>query len=251
MVTSCLICLGSCFWRGGFIVHCAGLYLQITHTRYVHNVVIQGFKYVLKGQQGAFFVGDPASVTPNDFDSFVDVFLPTANATTLAALQTLYPPVPHTDKLGTWQRVVDFTSDVMFTCNAQFLASSLSEQSKTYRYVFSVGSAVHGSDVAFTFYTGENNTTSTTSKAKQDFDISGIVSPEQAEQVAFDMQSMIMNFVLSGRPQIESFGHMDLPSYEEGDRATLVFNASRLYTVYDDPWKNERCDWWQQGWFAN
>jgi carboxylesterase type B len=243
----------------GSIVHYVALYRQITRTKYVPIKVIVWFHTLLTAsKQGGYFVGDPASVTPDDFESFVDVFLPTANVTTLATLRKLYPPVPDTDKLGNWQRVVDFISDVMFTCNAQFLASTStmfsSEEHAAYRYVFGVGSAVHGSDVPFTFYTGNNNSNTTASKEarqKNQDDNSGIVSPDQAVQVAFDMQTMIMNFVHSGRPQIESFGYMDLPPYQEGDRAALVFNASRLYTIYSDPWKNARCDWWQQGWFAN
>ena len=198
------------------------------------------------------YIPDPDSVAPGDFDSFVGVFLPTANQTTLNTLQTLYPPVPETDKLGNWRRVTDFISDVLFTCNAQFLASTtFSPQGPmTYRYVFGVGSAIHGSDVDFTFYSGNNNSNKTSSLGDNS-NSTGIISANKAEQVAFDMQTMITNFVLYGRPKVESFGNMQLPHYEGDDRATFVFNGTRLYTVLSDPWKNACCDWWQLGLFAD
>lgn len=68
-------------------------------------------------------------------------------------------------------------------------------------------------------------------------------SKDQAEQVAFDMQTMITNFVLYGHPKIESFDNIQLSRYAGDDRATFVFNGTRLYTVLSDPWKNARCDW--------
>jgi carboxylesterase type B len=82
-------------------------------------------------------------------------------------------------------------------------------------------------------------------------DIDGDV-PQQVQQVAIDMQTMITHFVVHGHPQIESFGGMKLPTYSRpGDRATLVFNATRSYTLESDPWKSARCDWWQKGLFVD
>lgn len=159
--------------------------------------------------------------------------------------------MPETDKLGNWRRVTDFISDVLFTCNAQLLASTgFSPQGPTtYRYVFGVGSAIHGSDIDFTFYSGDNS--NKTSSLGNTSNSTGIISADQAEQVAFDMQTMITSFVLYGHPKVESFDSMQLPRYKEDDRTTFVFNGTRLYTVSSDPWKNARCDWWQLGIFAD
>lgn len=216
--------------------------------------------------QGGFFVGGPETISPGDFDSFVNVFLPTASQATINALYRLYPPVPADDKLGNWLRLTDFIGDVLFNCNAEFLASTrfapaLEKQDtgdeknvpatvKTYRYVFAVGSAIHGSDVDFTFYNGSSGNNYTNKTGNEDTTQAGDITVQDAKRVAFDMQRMITNFVVYGRPQIESFDNLTLPLYRPEERGTLVFNDTNLYTLESDPWKSARCDWWQTGSFA-
>ena len=91
--------------------------------------------------QGGLYTGPSESFPGDEFDSFLETLLPQASNAARANITQLYPPAAAGDTLGDWERTTDFISDLMFTCNARYLARTFSNGS-SYRYIFGDGSLI-------------------------------------------------------------------------------------------------------------
>lgn len=111
-----------------------------------------------------------------------------------------------------------------FTCNTNFLNRAFKNQ--TYAYEFQVPPALHGQDVAYTFYHGQGTNLSI-----------GLFAP-----VAQIFQAYLVNFAQTGNPNGRG-----LPNFPmQGNNATLLgINATYIRTQRDDT-ANPRCAWWQK-----
>lgn len=144
-------------------------------------------------------------------------------------IDVLYPPI-YNGSYGytnSVERVSLTIADVVFQCNADYLNRAFRNQ--TYGYLFSVPPALHGQDVAYTFFSGKN--------------ASGVANVT----VALAMQEYITSFVETGVPK-SSLG----PVFEKhGTRNRLLELGDSGISVISDPTANARCRWWQTGKYYN
>lgn len=165
--------------------------------------------YVNSDTTFAEFIGSkmsPSKATTADLEYIANTFYPSQN----------YP-----DQIS---RTSSAIAEMIFTCNTFYLDTAFNN--RTYSYLFAVPPAYHGSDVAFTYYTGAT--------------AQGLLDPQVA--VAIAMQKYFLNFARSGNPNGDG-----LAKWEEfGSVANmLVFNTSGIVTRVDDT-ANERCKYWQE-----
>lgn len=108
-----------------------------------------------------------------------------------------------------------------FSCYMLYLNRAF--QYRTYSYEFSIAPALHGDDIAYTFY----NATAT-----------GSVDQE----VVTAIQDYILNFVRSGDPSQDS----QVPPFPRHDvlNEVMDLNRSHIYPIADIT-NNPRCAWWQ------
>ncbi|KAF6235654.1 hypothetical protein HO173_006337 [Letharia columbiana] len=139
----------------------------------------------------------------------------------------LYPPTMpgtlgttgYSDETG---RVDLIISESTFTCNTFYLDKAFGNQ--TYAYQFSVPPALHGQDVAYTFFNGPS---------------SSVVSVP----IAVALQEYITSFAINGgQPSGPS-----LPMFPIYSNASDIIdlNATSITEIMD-PIANSRCDWWQK-----
>lgn len=139
-------------------------------------------------------------------------------------VNTLYPPIldgtqsqEYTSQVA---RAAAQISELVFSCNTFYLDKAFDNQ--TYSYYFTVSPAIHGSDVAYTYYNGPN----------------AMVVDDHA---ALTLQRYITNFVAKGDPNGD--GVAEFPVY--GDDAT-VLELSVTTMTRRDTVANARCNWWQK-----
>jgi len=171
----------------------------------------------------AYFV-DPSAVSKSDIIAGIHSQLPDAQPSIVDYItNTLYPYIFNTSLYADPWQLRDLSSaEVSFTCNTRFLASEFSN--RTWAYRFSIPPAVHGQDVAWTYYN------------------SSLPSPQIDPGIAAMMQAYITEFAVSGNPNRK--GLPEFPVY--GSKATLLdFNVTGVALVGDDT-DNERCAWWQK-----
>jgi acetylcholinesterase len=174
--------------------------------------------------EGALFT--PPYITTNDgVTAQLNSAFPGAPQSTINTItQTLYPPVfngsyPYTTQ---YQRASLITSEAIFTCNTRYLATAL--DNKPYSYLFAVPPALHGQDVAYTYYTG------------------GALSSSVANRtVAIALQDFITSFAEEGAPEAPGVRHFNMYG---PDAAVLKLNISGIDQVHDSN-ANKRCDFWQ------
>ncbi|KAJ5606617.1 hypothetical protein N7510_009398 [Penicillium lagena] len=140
--------------------------------------------------------------------------------------QVLYPPIYD----GTYgytnaiQRDAFLVSELIFTCNTDYINRAFHNQ--TYAYEFSIPPALHGEDVAYTFYSdGAGASDSTVTNVT----------------VAMVMQDWFTSFVQSGAPN-SSLAPM---FHRHGRRGQLMNIASHSIYPMRDPTNNPRCRFWQ------
>lgn len=145
-------------------------------------------------------------------------------------VNVLYPPVydgshGYKDITG---RASLLATEVLFTCNTNFLARAYANQ--MYAYRFDILPALHGEDVPYIFYADtplENNPAQ------------GVTN----RTVAHAMQEFITSFAIDLKPTSKTWGS-SIPQY--GAAAGIVnLNASGISVRMDDA-ANPRCDWWQK-----
>ncbi|KAL9118166.1 MAG: hypothetical protein Q9187_005294, partial [Circinaria calcarea] len=173
--------------------------------------------------EGLIFI-DPAIMNSTDFAEYLAISFPDASAGTLNYIETvLYPPVfdgsfGYTSEI---QRANLVLSESTFTCTTNYLNRAF--RNNTFAYQFSVGPALHGQDVPYTFFNGPNPE---------------VLNP----QIALALQDYITSFVQTGIPS--GVGLPKFPMFG-GASLNINFNTTGI-SVITDPTSNPRCRWWQK-----
>ncbi|PKY04975.1 carboxylesterase family protein [Aspergillus campestris IBT 28561] len=151
----------------------------------------------------------PEIKKPVEFAEFVRRTIPDASKDTVQQIRALYPQ-PDSEI----QDVVnDWTTDVVYGCNAQGLAEAYA--SKTQRCVFNVPPAVHSQDLNYIFFADKKTT------------------PVEDMSLAKEIQPRTLDFY-HGRDDGE------WPVY--GNQSTTVNVAAKGFQKQVDPWgKNPSC----------
>lgn len=168
-----------------------------------------------------------------EFAELVATFFPAldSNAQALEYItNVLYPPIfdgsqamNYTNQIG---RVAALVSELVFTCNTFYLDKAYNNE--TYSYFFTVPPALHGNDVAYTYYNGNGSAAGTQ-----------VIAP----QIAIALQEYITHFAETGNPSEQGVPYF--PMY--GNNATIQnLNITGIREGVD-PTANYRCDWWQKG----
>lgn len=181
--------------------------------------------------EGSRFVPNTLVTNESSYTAFFESLFRqplTSSPTALHRLtQELYPPVFDGSQGYTTQTERNnlTIADATFVCNARFMDLALFTP-PTYAYVFSVPPAVHGADLAYTFY---------------DFgDIPGINTT-----LAVIMQDYISRFAETGQPNAPS-----LPFFPPARPGTTVQNLGNegVGPTLDEGGirqLSERCQFWQ------
>lgn len=140
----------------------------------------------------------------------------------------LYPPVfdgtyGYTSQI---QRTALTVSEISFTCNTRFLDLAYGRQ--TYSYFFTVPPALHGEDIAYTYFNGDTSTPD-----------DGL--PVNAK-IATALQDYLTSFAMTGNPNEK--GVPLFPMYGTGSEVVVI--GENLGAVQTDSVANSRCDWWQK-----
>jgi carboxylesterase type B len=145
----------------------------------------------------------------------------------------LYPPVFNTSLYANqYERANLITSEAIFTCNTYFLSRGFHNQ--TYSYLFAVPPALHGQDVAYTYYEGSGI-------SKSPLGVKNVT-------VALALQDFITSFAIEGRPDAAEEGIKEFRMYGP-DASVLKLNVSGIAEVRDSN-ANMRCDWWQKALYS-
>jgi carboxylesterase type B len=178
------------------------------------------------------FTPPPYSGTDEDIKAFYASHYPSAPSATLNyIIDTLYPAIydgsqPYTTPID---RSILITGDRLFTCNINYATEAYNN--RTYNYEFEVPPALHGDDLAYTFFNSQEPASANP------------VSPGLAKK----MQQYFANFITHGDPN--GSGLPEFPMQSQGG-TQMGFNVSENFephlTLQRDPTINSRCDWWQK-----
>lgn len=137
----------------------------------------------------------------------------------------LYPPVfdgsqaqNYTDQIA---RGAALTSELVFTCNTFYMNKAYGNN--TYAYYFTVPPALHGDDIAYTYFNGPSE------------DV-------QSDPIAIALQEYITHFAATGNPNQPGVPYF--PIYSK-NATVQELGISGIEQVMD-PTANQRCDWWQK-----
>jgi carboxylesterase type B len=192
--------------------------------RFYHNIeVMNGHN----ADEGLEFTPPTAQTEAGIRQSIEENIHGITNETVNYILNVLYPPVfdgsyGYKDSVG---RAALMDSDFAFQCNTDYLNRAFNN--RTYSYEFSIPPALHGQDVAYTFFNGTAN--------------SGV----QNETVAYAMQDYFTSFATKGKPA-SSLGPV-FPQH--GNAAKMVNFGLSSISVTTDPTANARCRWWQHAYY--
>lgn len=128
------------------------------------------------------------------------------------------------------QRAEQITAEFTIVCNSYYLAKTFGPHN-AWKYQFSVPPGLHGEDIEYTFFNGDETT--------QDVG-GGIVNAA----VAGVLQDYIVSFAETGQPR--SKGVPRFPDYGNGLGKVLDLNVTGLGTVLPDVNDNVRCKYWQE-----
>ena len=167
---------------------------------------------------------NPAITNSTALEDFLNSFLPDITPSIVKYIDAvLYPPIfdGSYGYTSQYQRAVQIVSEGAFTCNTNYL--DLAFENGTYAYQWSVGTAIHGSDVPSTFFRGPNP---------------AVLN----DTIAVALQEYLTSFAQTGAPS--GPGIPTFPLY--GSASEIVnFNTSRISYI-TDPTQNARCNWWQK-----
>jgi carboxylesterase type B len=179
--------------------------------------------------EGLIFT-DPAIQNNTAFEAYLRRTFPTISTASLKYISTvLYPPVfdgsqGYTDQTG---RVSLLIAEMTFVCNTFYVHTGF--KNDTYGYRFNVFPGVHAADLPYTFYQDSGPTQGVTNTT-----------------VALALQSFETSFAQTGQPKWK--GLANFPKY--GPNAQIIdLTETGIYQIRDDA-ANQRCRWWQQGFFA-
>ncbi|KIV90404.1 hypothetical protein PV10_07714 [Exophiala mesophila] len=122
------------------------------------------------------------------------------------------------------ERTLLIVQEGSFVCNNDYLNRGFDNQ--TYSYMFQVPPALHGQDVAYTFYDGQGSNLAL-----------GLLAP-----VAQVFQAILVNFAKNGDPN--GPGVPNFPIY--GENATMLAINVTYIEPRPDNTANPRCAWWQK-----
>ncbi|KAK5125192.1 hypothetical protein LTR85_000868 [Meristemomyces frigidus] len=162
------------------------------------------------------------------FTTMVEEFTPTIGAWPSVIeyiTEVLYPPnfdgsqaQGYTNQIA---RAAALVSEAIFTCNTFYLDKAYGNN--TFAYLFSVPPALHGFDIAYTYYSGNNASVQSTS-------------------VAIALQEYITHFAETGSPNEAGVPYFNM----YGANATVQdLNITGISEMMD-PTANQRCNWWQK-----
>ncbi|KAH6603105.1 acetylcholinesterase precursor [Trichoderma cornu-damae] len=114
-------------------------------------------------------------------------------------------------------RTSKFKADALINCNFYFLATAYTN---TYAYRFAIEPALHGNDVAYTYYNGPS-------------------SDVTAPAMALKMQSYITNFIRTGSPNDSNLPSFDIYG-KEGQ--VIVIDSVDIYKATDGSMETQ-CSW--------
>ena len=124
------------------------------------------------------------------------------------------------------ERVAVAISELIFECNTDYL--NLAFQNQTYAYEFSVPPALHGDDVAYTFFTSSGNAT------VDDQSVANVT-------VAMVMQDYFTSFAQCGAPK----SPLGPKFMRYGAEGMLLNLGNNTIQPMRDPTNNPRCRFWQ------
>lgn len=175
--------------------------------------------------EGAYFT--PPYVTSNDalVAQLNSAFPYTPQQSIDYITKVLYPPVfdgtyPYRTQ---FQRADLIVSESIFTCNTRYL--DLAYNNKTYSYLFAVPPALHGQDVAYSYYTGGPPSSSVTNTT-----------------IAVALQQFITSFAETGKPVARGIRPFNMYG---PNASVLKLNVTGVEEVRDSN-ANARCAWWQK-----
>ncbi|KAF2214415.1 hypothetical protein CERZMDRAFT_110727 [Cercospora zeae-maydis SCOH1-5] len=172
--------------------------------------------------EGILFI-DPLISNSTAFEASIDTIQPSIKAFPIYKnylVNTLYPADAYP---STYERSAAVVADSAFVCNTFYLDKAFNNQ--TYAYFFVVPPALHGTDIAYTFYND-----------------GGVSSSVINVDVAIALQEYITHFAEFGSPS--ETGVPQFPIYGK-DATVTVLNVTSI-TQAVDPAANERCNWWQK-----
>lgn len=163
-------------------------------------------------------------MTIDNFNGYLTSLVPNITSASQDAVRVLY--LDPASEGSIYDRTVALISDIIFTCNAQVIASSYAaHNNNAYRYIFAVPPASHGQDVTFTFYSSGDS--------PSDYLVTNTT-------VALAIQRIVTSVSQFGIPQAEA-----TPLERYGARENLlVLNMTGIEQHAGDPWHNKRCAFW-------
>ncbi|CAL3968307.1 hypothetical protein PZA11_006736 [Diplocarpon coronariae] len=191
--------------------------------------------------EGLYFTS-PFVFTPETFkENVVLSFFPNADKRNVSdyILNTLYPDdlsgkYGYRDPIARADYII---SEALFSCNAQYLAQAFSAEGRNAAssYLFNVPPALHGEDVAYTFFEGP-------------------ATAVKNETLARIMQSYFTNFAIGGDPNgpgLPQFGKYAEQTAPGGSANGAVLELGMNYTTMRaSELPVERCNWWQKALYA-
>jgi carboxylesterase type B len=173
--------------------------------------------------EGALFTNPELGIHSASLDNVLKVFYPDMNEKIKGYVGNNLYPYPGYYFHENFYRIANATADLVFQCNAEFLARALENQ--TYAYMFDIFPAFHSIDIYYTFYSGEPNP---------------LVRNETA---AFILQDYLTSFIENGKP-VSRLGPV-FPLYGTQPQGQLLNISQHEIIQQLDPTNNARCAFWQ------
>lgn len=169
--------------------------------------------------------------TNAEFISYVGRMFPFLSYAKMSyVVNKLYPPPNSTaNSLYNTQfgRVALLYADAAgFTCGTNALSSAFGPDD-SYSYVFGIPPGIHGEDIPYVYFNGPS---------------SAVVN----DTVANILQSFVVNFAMSGKPDAQDGYGLALPRFPSyGAKMNALEIGMASFDVVKDPTVNDRCHFWQ------
>jgi carboxylesterase type B len=161
-------------------------------------------------------------------DQIADAFANIPKSSLDYIVDTLYPAV-FDGSLGytnNFERGSLIVSEGVFTCNTNYLSRAYGN--KTYSYLFAIPPAIHGQDIAYTYFEGGA--------------ASALPTGVTNTTIAIALQEFITSFAENGVPDAKGVKQFNMYG---PDANVLELNITGIEDVRDSN-ANARCAWWQK-----